>query len=486
MNTVNNQNNHLVSYGATGSQLPGLSGNAVFAGAAVSPTVPSCTAGLLPPIDAPLDSSASTTRAVHTTDAATFLMRCFNVLSKQQWTLAFELFRAAKPETQQQRLLRVIGLACAAHPQCARFAGQMWALLHQQPFPARKMTSLILDRIENLQTLNRNKEAFELLTELFELEAGNFKTGLPCNNHLVNLALADFWCRTNENLSAKKLLLATFRQESGKLESGRPCRYLDTNVRVAQYCLAAGELDLVVKLSIATSTTDIDLKPVRQVIHFIRHAQGQHNLAIRNDPYNWHLGTNLLDPVLTITGMMQCEEFARNTAQRLNNAQLVVVSPMNRTIQTATHTLPQLVNRVQWIALESVREQVGTHSCDQRMPLSWHRANYRHVNFDGITFDSDMLKTAYQRHESSEPSGHVIQRCLEFIKWLSNRPEQEIVVVSHYNFLFHLFAYVLTVSGSGHEVTVNSGIDCKQPCNPTKNFRNCEMRSVVLRTFPEQ
>ena len=224
---------------------------------------------------------------------------------------------------------------------------------------------------------------------------------------------------------------------------------------------------------------------MKRVIHFIRHAQGQHNLAIRNDPFNQYLGTNLLDPVLTITGMRQCEEFAKNTAQRLNNAQLVVVSPMNRTIQTATHTLPQLVNRVQWIALESVREQVGTHSCDQRMPLSWHRANYHHVNFDGITFDSDMLKTAYQQHESSEPSRHVTQRCLEFIKWLSNRPEQEIVVVSHSNFLFHLFAYVLTVSGSGHEVTVNSGIDCKQPGNQTKNFRNCEMRSVVLRTLPE-
>lgn len=485
MDTVNNQNNHLASYGATGSQLSNLSGNGVFAGAAVTPTVPYRTAGLLLPIDALPNSSASTTRAVSTTDATTFLMRCFNVLSKQQWTLAFELFRAVKPETQRQGLLRVTGLACAVYPQCPRFVGQMWALFHQQPFPASKMTSLILDRIETLQTRNRNKEAFELLTELFDLEAGNIKDGLPCNNHQVNLALTDFWCRTNDNLSAKKLLLATFRQESGKLESGRPCRYLDTNVRMAQYCLAAGELDLVVKLSIATSTTDIDLKPVRRVIHFIRHAQGQHNLAMRNDPYNWHLGTNLLDPVLTRAGMRQCEEFARTTAQHLNSAQLVVVSPMNRTIQTATHSLPQLVNRVQWIALESVREQVATHLCDQRMPLFWHRANYRHVNFDGITFDSDMLKTAYQQYESSEPSRHVIQRCLEFIKWLSNRPEQEIVVVSHYNFLFHLFAYVLTVSGSGHEVTVNSGIDCKQPCNPTKNFRNCEMRSVVLRTFPE-
>ena len=485
MNTVNNQNNHLVSYGATGSQLPNLSGNGLFAGAAVTPTAPSCTTGLLPPVDALLDSSASTTRAVTTTDAATFLMRCFNVLSKQQWTLAFELFRAVKPETQQQRLLRVIGLACAAYPQCARFVGQVWALFHQQPFPAHEMTNLILDRIEALQTLNRNKEAFELLTELFELEAGNFASGLPCNNHQVNLALADFWCRANETPSAKNLLLATFRQESGKLESGRPCRYLDTNVRVAKYCLAAGELDLVVKLSIATSTTDIDLKPMRRVIHFIRHAQGQHNLAIHDDPYNWHFGTNLLDPVLTTTGMRQCEEFAENTAQCLNNVQLVVVSPMNRTIQTATRTLPQLVNRVQWIALESVREQVGTHSCDQRMPLSWHRANYRHVNFDGITFDSDMLKTAYQQCDSSEPSSHVIQRCMEFIKWLSNRPEQEIVVVSHYNFLFHLFAYVFTVSGSGQEVTINSGIDCKQPGNQTKNFRNCEMRSLILRTFPE-
>ena len=382
--------------------------------------------------------------------------------------------------------LRLYGDKKPGDPLTARSATSVANPELCRPAPNPVNISELLARARTLQAMKRNQEAHQLLISAFKLTAGDLEGGVPCHNHEVNLALVHFWWSVNECASAQRLLIATFQQECGDPQSGRPCKNPETNLLLAQHCLHTGKLDPLVKLAIATPTTGGDVKPVRQVIHFMRHAQGHHNLAARTDPENWYLRDDLLDPHITETGKKQCAAFAQSIGQHLGNTQLVVVSPMNRTIQTAAHSLPHLVNNnTQWIALESVRERVGLHSCDQRMPVSAHQANYHYVNFDQITFDDDMLKAAYQHNQTREPAEHLIQRCTELIKWLTTRPEKEIVVVSHGHFLLHLFSVVLTEPLPGsNTVTIRHHADCEQPMKPVKPFRNCEIRSLVLDTFP--
>ncbi len=135
---------------------------------------------------------------------------------------------------------------------------------------------------------------------------------------------------------------------------------------------------------------------------------------------------------------------------------------MHRTIQTALHSFPQLENKIPWLAIESIREQTGLHPCDKRKTISEHKLNYKSVVFDFVVQDADPL---YDRYILREPDEHVARRCSEFLVWLGARPEREIIVVTHSAYLRHLFNRVLD-SDSAHD---------------KREYRNCEMRSYVLR-----
>ena len=494
-------------------------------GSTVQPTAAVCTSGLEHGEN--LCPQVSITARTSTGIAQAKLTMGFDLLERQEWRSAIELFRTLKPETQKHKLLRIYGLACAFYLQPTDLTAMASKLLYQESLPAGDAITPLLARCNALRARKQNAEAGELLTNIFKMESGNLRGGIPCRNHAVNLALAHFWwstyryfgaealllatfqqeggdvargspCHNHEtNLAlvtiwqntgkrsqAEALLAATFRQESGNLETDQPCQNPETNLMVATHCLQIKNYDRVVRLAIATSATIGGIRPVKRLVHFIRHAEGRHNLARRTDPKHWHLRDDLLDPELTETGMKQCGEFAERSAQHLRKAQLVVMSPMNRTIQTATESLPYLKKTAQWLALESIRERIVS-LCGQRLPLSRHKTSYPHVNFDQITFDDDILGCVYQSDRGRESSACVIQRCIELIKWLSNRPEKEVVVVTHGDLLQHLYGYVLKKPDINNEVRINNNIDCWQPVRQqVAAFGNCEMRSLMLNTFP--
>jgi broad specificity phosphatase PhoE len=201
-----------------------------------------------------------------------------------------------------------------------------------------------------------------------------------------------------------------------------------------------------------------------KIVHFVRHAEGYHNLAAKNDPKYGYLRADLIDASITKYGISQCQDLHLSSKDKMSKAELLVVSPMHRTIQTANHTFPQLQTSIPWLALEAVREQTGSHPCDKRQPISSHKQTYKHINFDGILHDHDPL---YDKYTEREPEDDVVIRCNEFLEWLGTRKEKEIIVVTHSAYLRHLF---------------NSVLHTEAPYDKT-TFANCEMRSYVLR-FP--
>ncbi|XP_024532652.1 phosphoglycerate mutase-like protein [Selaginella moellendorffii] len=228
-----------------------------------------------------------------------------------------------------------------------------------------------------------------------------------------------------------------------------------------------------------------------KIIHLVRHAQGYHNVAGEVDiaSYNDYA---LLDASLTPNGWNQVARLRKHVVDTGlgNGIELVVVSPLTRTLQTAVGVFgggefvdgeiapPLMVNGVgksphpavssarcpPFLALELCREHTGVHPCDKRNPISRYKLEFPGVDFSEIETDEDEWWNADIR----EPDEDLCQRGLEFLKWLLRRDEKEIAVVSHSGFLTHM----VTLFGDDCGDTVQQEIRSR--------FANCALRTVIL------
>ncbi|KAK6599054.1 phosphoglycerate mutase [Botrytis cinerea] len=90
-------------------------------------------------------------------------------------------------------------------------------------------------------------------------------------------------------------------------------------------------------------------------LHFVRHAQGFHNLCTANH--------TLPDPLLTELGKTQCTTLSQSfpSPQKITH---IVASPLRRTLYTALYSFPSAIARgIQVIALPEIQE-TSTLPCD--------------------------------------------------------------------------------------------------------------------------
>lgn len=203
------------------------------------------------------------------------------------------------------------------------------------------------------------------------------------------------------------------------------------------------------------------LSPNAKIVHFVRHAEGHHNVAGRKNPVFGYMSEELVDAQLTPKGIEQCEALRQKAKSSLRNVELVVTSPLRRTMQTAMYTFPFLKGAIPWIAIEHVREQTGLHPCDRRLSITEHKENFPFIDFDLVENDSDPL---YSLYTLREPAIDVQRRGRDFMRWLQSRPEKEIIVVSHAGYLRQLFRGVLHFSNA----------------KDAEEFSNCEMRTIIF------
>ncbi|KAM0351781.1 hypothetical protein ACHAPU_002293 [Fusarium lateritium] len=161
-------------------------------------------------------------------------------------------------------------------------------------------------------------------------------------------------------------------------------------------------------------------------IHCVRHGQGVHNLS--------HANHHLPDPELTPLG----EEQARALCTRfpeLANVELIVASPLRRTIQTALLAFPsQLESGLQVLALPEVQE-ASNLLCDTGSDLSAIKAE-----FENLPVDLRLVEPGWQIKQGkwAPAAGSLLERAQLARQWLSERPESEIVVITHGCFLHFL------------------------------------------------
>mmetsp|Transcript_138331 Transcript_138331/g.240524 ORF Transcript_138331/g.240524 Transcript_138331/m.240524 type:complete len:308 (-) Transcript_138331:318-1241(-) len=240
-------------------------------------------------------------------------------------------------------------------------------------------------------------------------------------------------------------------------------------------------------------------------VHFIRHAEGYHNVETAKTGTNKCLWRGdkpaqehpLWDARLTPKGIQQAQELRAHLATRPSGGRsftafdLVVVSPLTRTLETALHIfgrprtpgLPAFMDpglapegspeskmptemRVpapRILVREECRERWGEYVCDGRRPIREIIKEFPGFDFSEVEYDEDMF---YEDERESDP--HCYERTVQFLEWLNKRPEKCIAVVTHSSFLRHLFGQFGDSLASDDKASLQ------------RLAGNCELRSIVM------
>ncbi|OJD32791.1 phosphoglycerate mutase [Diplodia corticola] len=167
----------------------------------------------------------------------------------------------------------------------------------------------------------------------------------------------------------------------------------------------------------------------------IRHAEALHNV---DKDYS------IPDPVLSQLGLQQCTELRDHLRQGrerpqvselAERAELIVVSPMRRTLQTALLGLDWLVEKGVPLRLDAGWQENSDKPCDTGTPVSILATEFPSLDFRDVdpTYPEKVEPVATNPYAFSRRA--VVARGQRCLAWLHDRPEKVIVVVTHSGFL---------------------------------------------------
>lgn len=181
-----------------------------------------------------------------------------------------------------------------------------------------------------------------------------------------------------------------------------------------------------------------------KTVIFIRHGESEYNLACTGpdgkvgiSPVGGPDGSmsrstfDFEDAPLTATGRDQALQLG--PALVSSKIELVVASPLERTLETASLIFPPgQIPGGKIVAHEGVREMMmpGRETVNKRRSISDKTARWEWVDWTQIQDDAD---TTWERTATAgrERSAQVHLRVSNFLNWVMARPEQVVAVVTH-------------------------------------------------------
>lgn len=140
------------------------------------------------------------------------------------------------------------------------------------------------------------------------------------------------------------------------------------------------------------------------------------------------------DAKLTQRGRLQATAVGPKLARTKPCPEVILVSPLSRTLQTAVIGLSTIRHLdIPMIAEENVRERIGLHVCDKRSDVKNIQKMFQKVDFSNIKEGPDVEYPSDVR-ETEEKTA---ERGKEFFLSLKDRKEDSFAVVTHSSFLYN-------------------------------------------------
>ena len=165
----------------------------------------------------------------------------------------------------------------------------------------------------------------------------------------------------------------------------------------------------------------------------IRHGRAFHNVLSDKIGEKAFFLEESFDAPLVEEGILQAKELGENSKQ-LKNIDIVFVSPLTRTLQTA-ESIFKKNQIVRIVALDKMKEfPQGIEICNKRRNRIELKEKFKKVDFSLLDSDSDQM----WREDRYEKIDELKERIDEFKKFIMNEIDNNIAIVSHNNFLKEL------------------------------------------------
>ena len=163
---------------------------------------------------------------------------------------------------------------------------------------------------------------------------------------------------------------------------------------------------------------------MKKLLYLIRHG-----LAIHNENFLKYGERTFFDPKYVDThlipeGINQSKKLSSSWGE-INNIDLVLVSPLYRTLETATNIFKD--KDVPIISLEELREHpIGKHTCNKRSSKELLIQDFPNINLDNIEGE-DHLWTS----DKGEDISSLKRRISNIKSFIEKRNEKTICIISH-------------------------------------------------------
>ena len=167
-------------------------------------------------------------------------------------------------------------------------------------------------------------------------------------------------------------------------------------------------------------------------LYCIRHGLAEHNINYLKYGCKTFYDPNFIDTSLVEEGFKQAVNLGESWSN-IKDIELVVVSPLKRTLQTASEIFKNI--DIPIISFELAREYpIGGHTCNKRSDKEYLMNTFPKINFDDIKEGEDYLWD----FEKQESIHELDLRINTFKKFIESRPEKNIALVGHASFIGQL------------------------------------------------
>ncbi|EPX75387.1 phosphoglycerate mutase family protein [Schizosaccharomyces octosporus yFS286] len=197
--------------------------------------------------------------------------------------------------------------------------------------------------------------------------------------------------------------------------------------------------------------------PQAKTVYIVRHGQAEHNVGPDEDH-------RIRDPNLTQLGRSQADELREKLSQHPISFDLIVCSPMRRTLQTMEIGLrDSLQTGIIPIDICPLVEEAGDWPCDIGLEVEETAQKFPKYNFKACQDGVYPAREGIYRgdYESN------MQRATKALEYIKNLPQKEIVVVTHSVFI----RFLLRQQKPEEDLNFMPS---------EKVFKNCECRKYSL------